>query len=170
MKTQALAKGLRVTLTATEARFVAQVLENYPTPSTTPIAAGLRHGLVEVDAKASAARARRATDRARKAAEPKFRHFEVDGHRVSATQGDWFDASHDPDSYRWERIRPDEPWQRIPAQCEHRAGWWMIYVWAPDTLVRPSAIGEALIEHLVGLELAARRIIAQRPCTEDPEA
>lgn len=158
MTVQAMAKGLRVTLTPTLARTLAQLLERHGDADVQPLATAMRRGLEEVHAKGAVGRARKAEARAKRAAEPRSEGLEVDGHRVRAIQGDYYDTGHDPDAAQWRRIRPDEPWQAIPAQTEIRRGWWMVHVF--DTDLR--AIGaDALVADLADVADAARAIIAQ---------
>lgn len=158
-----MAKGIRATMTATDARTLIRLCiaaSASEDAAALALAEALQRGLNAHHARGANARARRAEARAAKAAEPVYRHFEVDGYRVSALQADWFDASRDPDARQWQRIRRDEPWQTVPDQCEHRPGWWMVYVW-PIEPERSGPLGDRLVQHLSNIDHAARAIVQE---------
>lgn len=178
MKTHALLRGLRVTLTKTElqallglARYGADQLANggyFYLPKRQETAApdvirGLELGLVSLQwkqAEAQEKRDRPKREAARRAS--REHHADVDGYSVIGTLGDWTDISDDPDFPRWADLH--DPGTEPREQVEIRRSVWRIL------LTRGSTVSGDL-EVLLGdctqtadrdeIEELARRIIAR---------
>ncbi|MBB5707321.1 hypothetical protein [Sphingopyxis panaciterrulae] len=179
MKTHAMLRGLRVTLTKTELQALLNLTRygagqiasnssfNYLPKRQEGVADdvinGLELGLASLRAKQAEARFRR--EQPKREAEQRAartHHAEIDGYYVIGFLGDWTDISEDPDQRQWADLLHEDTVPR--EQGEVRRGVWRIFLSrgssASDDLdVLPSDCTETAEREEI--EELARRIIAR---------
>lgn len=143
MKTQAMASGLRVTLSKTElqallklARYGAEqitaarhsyLLSQRQEAVASDVIDGLERGLASVQWKQAEAKARReAPKREAERRAAREHHARIDGYAVWGMLGDWTDVSDDPDRRQWaDMFNPDT---KPREQGEVRRNVWRIFI------------------------------------------
>lgn len=163
MKMQAMSKGLRLTITAREARNMRTLLERgaeamgvFAPDDVSDMLAMLDIGIHEVTTKQAEARGRKKDNGSLKANRP-HRNIEVEGFTISATLGDYIDVSPDPDRYVWVSASDE----RIATQGEVRRNVWQVCVLDPDPYGRMFLAFDCTMSACEAeIEPVARRLVA----------